>query len=70
MNLRRELEPLAAGGREAFDFLDRVFDGVIVSLRRDHRFGSIRQQELELLLADIRAEAERRLSVDRICWED
>lgn len=59
MTLRRELEAFASDGREAFAFLSDLFDKVIASLRRDQRFSHIRLQEFELLLADIRADAER-----------
>jgi hypothetical protein len=61
MNLRAELEPFASNGREAAriveDFIDSV--GVVVALRRDRRFTNIPLSEFELLLADVRVDAER-----------
>jgi hypothetical protein len=73
MTLRAELEAYASDGREAFVFLDGLFDGVIARLRRDYRFSHIRRQELESLLADIRADAEQQLFhllVDRVRLDD
>jgi hypothetical protein len=61
MSLRSELEPFAATGREAFPLIADLFTGIVAALRRDCRFSDIRVSELELLLADVRADAERRL---------
>jgi hypothetical protein len=61
MTLRCELEPFASDGREAAHFVEELFDAIVVALRRDPRFAGIPLREFELLLADIRADAERRL---------
>jgi hypothetical protein len=61
MSLRYELEPYAYSGREAFRIVENLFDGIVAALRRDQRFAQIQHFELELLFADARAEAERRL---------
>jgi hypothetical protein len=55
MTLRDELEPFASTGREAFRIVENLLDAVVAALSR------IRQQELELLFADARGEAEQRL---------
>lgn len=73
MTLRHQLEAYASDGCEAFAFLDDLFDAVIGGLRRDQRFSHIRRQELELLLADIRANAARWLFNklrNRVCLDD
>jgi hypothetical protein len=59
--LRSELEPFAASGDEAFKIVESLFDRIVAALRRDRRFADVRLQELELLFADARADAERRL---------
>jgi hypothetical protein len=61
MTLRSELEPFATSGREAFSLVDDLFTDIVVALRRDCRFTDICLSELELLLADARANTERRL---------
>ena len=61
MTLRYELEPFASTGREAALILDELFNNIIAALRRDRRFAEIRLQELELIFADPRADAEQRL---------
>jgi hypothetical protein len=48
------LGPRASNGAEAFPLVDELFAGVRAALRRDPRFASIKQLELELLLADLR----------------
>jgi hypothetical protein len=67
MTLRHELEPFASTGREAARIVDELFNKIIAALRRDRRFAEIRLQELELIFADPRADAEQRLfSVDGV----
>jgi hypothetical protein len=61
MTLRYELEPFAHSGREAFAIVESLFAEIIASLRRDRRFAATPASELELLLADIRADVEQRL---------
>ena len=61
MTLRHELEPFASNGREAFGIVESLFAEIVAALRRDQRFTDVRLQELELLFADARADAERRL---------
>ena len=61
MTLRAELEPFANSGHEAFRIVENLFAGIVAALRRDQRFAQIQHFELELLFADARAEAERRL---------
>jgi hypothetical protein len=73
MTLRQELEPFAANGREASHFVEELFDAIVVALRRDRRFAGIRLQDFDLLFADTRADAERRLFnmlVDRVHLDD
>jgi hypothetical protein len=73
MSLRYELEPFAYSGREAFSIIEIVFAGIVAALRRDRRFAALGVQELELLLADKRAEAEQRLFTklkDRVHLDD
>jgi hypothetical protein len=61
MNLRRQLEPFAAASsRKAFQIAESLIDGIITALRRNQRLAGISLLELELLLADTRADAERR----------
>jgi hypothetical protein len=60
-SLRDELEAYAADGREACEITDKIFDGIVAALRRNPRFATMRLQDLELLFADTRADAERRL---------
>ena len=61
MTLRYELEPFASTGCEAARIIDELFNNIITALRRDQRFAEIRLQELELIFADPRADAEQRL---------
>ena len=61
MTLRYELEPFVSTGREAALILDELFNNIIAALRRDRRFAEIRLQELELIIADPRSDAEQRL---------
>jgi hypothetical protein len=61
MTLRDELEAFASSGREAAHIVEELFDAIVVALRRDRRFAGIPLREFELLLADVYAEAERRL---------
>jgi hypothetical protein len=61
MTLRHELEPFASTGREAAHIVEETFDAVVVALRRDQRFAGIPLREFELLFAELRNEAERRL---------
>jgi hypothetical protein len=73
MTLRDELEPFAADGREAFRILEIIFDSIVAALRRDQRFTNIPLREFELLFADARTDAERRLFVelrDRVHLDD
>jgi hypothetical protein len=61
VTLRLELEPFAHSGREAFGIVDALFTKIVGTLRRNPRFADIRPSELELLFADLRADAEQRL---------
>jgi hypothetical protein len=61
MTLRYELEPFASTGCEAARIVDEQFDKSITALLRHPRFTEIGRQELELMLADLRVDAERRL---------
>jgi hypothetical protein len=61
VSLRAELEPFASSGHEAFQIIERWFNGIVAALRRDSRFADVRPQALELLLADKRAEIEHEL---------
>jgi hypothetical protein len=61
MTLRDELEPFACSGREASHIVEEIFDAIVVALRRDPRFTGIPLRDFELLLADVYADAERRL---------
>lgn len=61
MTLRHELEPYASSGREASHIVEKLFYAVVVALRRDPRFAGIPLREFQLLLADVHADAERRL---------
>jgi hypothetical protein len=54
------LAPRASNGAEAFRLIDELFTGIIVALRRDRRFVSVKLIEFELLLAD-----QRRDTTDR-----
>jgi hypothetical protein len=60
-SIRHELEPFASNGGEAFEIIDSLVAEIVAALRRDQRFAAMRLQELELLFADARADAERRL---------
>jgi hypothetical protein len=61
MTLRHELEVFASNGGEAGHIVEELFDAIFVALRRDPRFAGIPLREFELLLADVHADAERRL---------
>jgi hypothetical protein len=61
MTLRDELEPFASNGREASHLVEELFESIVVALRRDPRFAGIPLRDFELLLADVHADAERRL---------
>jgi hypothetical protein len=61
LTLRYELEPFASTGREAARIVDELFNNIIAAPRRDRRLAEIRLQELELIFADPRADAEQRL---------
>ena len=61
---RDELEPFASTGREAAGIVDMFFDAAVASLRRDQRFAMVRLSEFDLLLADVRRDAERQLFND------
>jgi hypothetical protein len=57
MNLR----DYASDGRRAYGIVGTVFARIIRTLRRDPRFSTVPIFDLELLLADVRVEAERQL---------
>ena len=59
MTLRRKLEPFAASGRKAYCITGSLFDAIVTTLRCDQRFPGIKAYELDLLLADVRNEAEQ-----------
>lgn len=61
MTLRDELEAFASNGREAAHLVEEILDAAVVALRRDPRFAGIPLRDFELLLADVHADAERRL---------
>jgi hypothetical protein len=61
MTLRHQLGPFAASGRKAYRIAGGLFDAIIITLRRDQRFADIKAYELDLLLADVRSDAEQRL---------
>jgi hypothetical protein len=58
---RRQLEMYASSGREAYGIIDDLFVAVFGALHKDARFATVRLQEFELLLANVRADAKRRL---------
>ena len=71
--LRHQLEAYASDGCEAFTFSMTCSMQSSAACRRDQRFSHIRRQELELLLADIRANAARWLFNklrNRVCLDD
>jgi hypothetical protein len=61
VTFRDRAESYALSGREAFHIVEIHFNGIVAALRRDQRFADISGRELELLLADMRADAELRL---------
>jgi hypothetical protein len=65
MNLNREicalLEAWTNDGRDAFAIADSMFNKIIARLQRDARFADVCRFEFELLLADVRNEAEQQL---------
>jgi hypothetical protein len=61
MTLRDRLEAHAHSGREASPIVEDLFGAIVVALRRDQRFAGIPLREFDLLFADARADAERRL---------
>jgi hypothetical protein len=73
MTLRHQLEPFASSGRKAFRITASMFDAIIIALLRDQRLAGITATDLDLLLADIRNDAERCLFdelVDRVHLDD
>jgi hypothetical protein len=67
------LQARASSGRNAFRIVETVFTDIIARLRRDPRFKSVSQFELELLLADTSSKAENLLFAelrDRIALRD
>jgi hypothetical protein len=58
MTLRDRLATYASDGRKGYKIVDIFFAGVITALRHDPRFRTVPFFELELLLADARANAE------------
>ena len=61
MNFRDELTPFANTGHEAYGLVDRFFLEIVTALQRDRRFTSVPRSEIELILANTRANAEERL---------
>jgi hypothetical protein len=61
MTLRRDLEPFTVDDREAGRVVQDLLDDAVAALRRDRRFAGIRLFEFDLILADVRGNAERRL---------
>ncbi|MDA9424024.1 hypothetical protein [Bradyrhizobium sp. CCBAU 53380] len=55
------LRDRASDGRRAYTIVGTLFARIIRTLRRDPRFSAVPRFDLELLLADERAEAERQL---------
>jgi hypothetical protein len=73
MTLCDRLATYASDGRRAYKIVDTLFAGIIVALRRDPRFRAVPIFDLELLLADTRADIEKHLVRelrDRIHIED
>ena len=60
-SLRDALTPFANTGFEAYGFVDRLFTGIVTALRRDQRFAALPLSQIELLLADERADTEQQL---------
>jgi hypothetical protein len=67
------LQARASSGRIAFRIVETMLANVIAALRRDPRFVGVSLFDFELLLADIKREAERTLFAelhDRIALDD
>jgi hypothetical protein len=75
-----DVESRNRSGRAASKIIDVLFEKIITTLRRDRRFADISNLEFDLLVADVRNDAERilfrelrnRVPVedvdDAICW--
>jgi hypothetical protein len=61
MTLCDRLATYVSDGHRAYKIVDTLFSGIVVALRRDPRFRTVPIFELELLLADARADAEYHL---------
>ena len=61
LTVRDRIVTYASDGRKAYEIVDAVFADIINSLRHDPHFRGVSAFDLELLLADARAIAERRL---------
>jgi hypothetical protein len=61
MSLREKITSYAADGRRAYKIVGALFAEIIATLRRDPRLHELSVFDLELLLADARANAERQL---------
>jgi hypothetical protein len=73
MSRSDRLATYASDGRRGYKIADTLFASIIVALRRDPRFRAVPIFDLELLLADTRADAEKHLVRelrDRIHIED
>jgi len=73
MTLCERLATYASDGRRAYEIVDTLFSGIVEALRRDPRFHAVPIFDLELLLADTRADIEKQLVRelrDRIRIED
>ena len=73
MTLRDRLATYASDGRRAYKIVDALVDGIIAVLRRDPRFRAVPLCDLQLLLADARANAAKQLICelrDRVHLDD
>lgn len=59
--LRQRLEAHASNGREAYGLIEKWFAGAVAALRRDPRFSRVTITDFDLLLADVRDDAEDEL---------
>jgi hypothetical protein len=73
VSLRDRILSLASDGKRAFPIIGALTTAYIRALRKDPRFCAVPFDDLELLLADEQAEAERKLVCelrDRVHVED
>ena len=54
----RRFVDYASNGRRAYPIVGLLFDNIVARLRRDPRFSAVPTSEFDLLLAEVRADAE------------